>query len=291
MTDQRNLLINFVPAEPGQWGVSGIGDTSLPVLGQGDVQITSVVNGKSMQGLMRGVLLVSGLGTNLYSIGTATAAGIEVLFTKDTVSFTRNGLVLIEGKRAEKTLYHLNIQAIDRLPKTETALRATKLLPLSTWHKRFGHVNNKTLLRMASLGCTNGFAVFNDDLSTVCEGCILGKMQRLSFKHGHEKATAPGQRIHSDVCGPIHVVTPGGNRYFVTFKDDFSSYCTTKLLKKKSEVAVALQNFVTTVKNQKREGVRCIRTDNGGEYLQRILTNLRQTFVFISFKVTDKCLS
>ena len=63
------------------------------------------------------------------------------------------------------------------------------------------------------------------------------------------------------------MVTPGGNRYFVTFKDDFSSYCTTKLLKKKSEVAVALQNFVATVKNQKREGVRCIRTDNGGEYL------------------------
>ena len=117
---------------------------------------------------------------------------------------------------------------------------------------------------MASLGCTNGFAVFNDDLS---EGCILGKMQRLSFKRGHEKATAPGQRIHSDVCGPIQVITPAGNRYFGTFKDDFSSYCTKKLLKKKSEVAVTLQNFVATVKNKKREGVRCIGIDNGGEYL------------------------
>jgi hypothetical protein len=50
MTDQWNLLINFVPAEPVQWSVSGIGDTSLPVLEQGDVHITSVVNGKSMQG-------------------------------------------------------------------------------------------------------------------------------------------------------------------------------------------------------------------------------------------------
>ena len=55
-------------------------------------------------GLMRGVLLVNGLGANLYSIGTATATGIEVLFTNDTVSFTRNGIALIEGKRAGKTL-------------------------------------------------------------------------------------------------------------------------------------------------------------------------------------------
>lgn len=50
MTDQRNLIINFVPAEPGQWNVSGIGDTTLSVIRQGDVQITSVVNGKSMVG-------------------------------------------------------------------------------------------------------------------------------------------------------------------------------------------------------------------------------------------------
>ena len=223
MTDQRNLLINFVPAEPGQWNVSGIGDTTLPVIGQGDVQITSVVNGKHMEGLMRGVLLVNGLGANLYSIGTATATGIKVLFTNDTVSFTRNGVVLIEGRRAGKTLYHLNIQARSHTPKITTALRATKLLPLSIWHRRFGHVNNKTLLKMASLGCTNGLALFNDDVSTFCEGCVMGKMQRLPFKHGHEKATVPGQRIHSDICGPIQVTTPSGNRYCATFKDDYSN--------------------------------------------------------------------
>lgn len=224
-------------------------------------------------GLMRGVLLVNGLGANRYSIGTATATGIEVLFTKDFVSFTRNGVVRIDGRRAGKTLYHLNIQSVDRIPKTETALRTTKLLPLSTWHNRFGHVNNKTLLKMASLGCTNGLALFNDDLSTFCEQCILGKMQRFSFKLGHEKATSPGQRIHSDVCGPIQITTPNGNLFFATFKDDFSSYCTTKLLKKKSEVTIALQNFVATVKI-KSVDVNSIRSDNGGEYLSSELQSL-----------------
>lgn len=124
---------------------------------------------------MRVVLLVNGLGANLYSIGTATATGIEVLFTNDTASFTRNGIALKEGRQAGKTLYHLNIQARNHTPKITTALRAKKLLPLSIWHRRFGHVNNKTLLKMASLGCTNGLALFNDDISTFCEGCVMGK--------------------------------------------------------------------------------------------------------------------
>lgn len=51
MTDQRNLLINFVPVGLEQWSVSGIGDTNLSVLGQGDVVISAVVNGKNMEGI------------------------------------------------------------------------------------------------------------------------------------------------------------------------------------------------------------------------------------------------
>ncbi len=53
--------------------------------GQGDVVLTATVNGKTLHGTMRGVLYVPGLGTNLYSIGTATDAGLKVLFSEDAV--------------------------------------------------------------------------------------------------------------------------------------------------------------------------------------------------------------
>jgi hypothetical protein len=101
---------------------------------------------------------------------------------------------------------------------------------------------------MASLGCANGLVLFNDNSSAVCDGCVLGKMNRLPFGLGHEKAPTPGLRIHSDVCGPLQVVTPGGNRYFVTLKDDHSGWCVTQLLKSKSEAAVAIQDFIAHVK-------------------------------------------
>lgn len=113
------------------------------------------------------------------------------------------------------------------IPKTTTALRATKLLQLSTWHKRFGHVNNKILLKMASLGSTSGLTLFNENPSTLSGWCILGKMQRFPFNIRHEIATAPGQRIHSDICNLIQVTAPSGDRYFVTFKDYYSTYCIT----------------------------------------------------------------
>lgn len=50
MTDQRKFLVNFVPVGLGQWNVSGIGGTSLPVAGQGDVIIRSTVNDKVFDG-------------------------------------------------------------------------------------------------------------------------------------------------------------------------------------------------------------------------------------------------
>jgi hypothetical protein len=59
---------------------------------------------------MRRLLCVQGLIINLYSIGTVIDASVEVLFSNNTVSFSRDGTVIIERKRSQKeALYHLDI--------------------------------------------------------------------------------------------------------------------------------------------------------------------------------------
>ena len=80
MTDNRAYLTSFVPTGSERWTVSGIGETNLTVAGQGDVALTATVNGRTLHGTMRGVICVPGLGTNLYSIGTTTDAGLKVVF-------------------------------------------------------------------------------------------------------------------------------------------------------------------------------------------------------------------
>jgi len=53
MTGNRDLLINFVPVGRERWMVSGIGDAKMPVAGQGDVAVTAIVNGKTLEGNLR----------------------------------------------------------------------------------------------------------------------------------------------------------------------------------------------------------------------------------------------
>jgi hypothetical protein len=143
------------------------------------------VNGEHLHGKMRGVLYVPGLGINLYSIGSGTDIGLKVVFDDDTVSFSQDDVVIMEGKReGKKTLYQLNIQAKENHHTVERALSAAQVASLSLWHQRFGHLNHKTVLRMATLGSVAGLALFNDKLhlSTHCRGCLLGKISRTSFR-------------------------------------------------------------------------------------------------------------
>lgn len=50
MTDQLSMLHNFVATTVDDWLVTGIGDSKLIVKGKGEVVITSIVNGKSLNG-------------------------------------------------------------------------------------------------------------------------------------------------------------------------------------------------------------------------------------------------
>ena len=57
----------------------------------------------------------------------------------------------------------------------------------------------------------------------ICECCIFGKHHRDPFPSGEaRRANQPLELVHSDLCGPMRVPSLGGNRYFLTFIDDFS---------------------------------------------------------------------
>lgn len=124
-------------------------------------------------------------------------------------------------------------------PKPDVLSKTCLLkLHLSLYGINVSVTSTTKLLRMATLGSVFGLTLFNDKLhpSTNCRGCLLGKMTRNSFLSTRTRGTHVGDIVHSDVCGHIHVCTPSGARFFVTFKDDFSSFWEINLLKRKSEV-------------------------------------------------------
>nr|KYP37856.1 Retrovirus-related Pol polyprotein from transposon TNT 1-94 [Cajanus cajan] len=57
------------------------------------------------------------------------------------------------------------------------------------------------------------------------------------------------------------------HKYFLTILDDHSRYTWVILLKSKAEVKSHIQNFVALIENQFETTIKCIRSDNGLEFL------------------------
>ena len=104
----------------------------------------------------------------------------------------------------------------------------------------------------------------------VCEECVQAKQHRNSFsRDAGSKTKAILEVVYSDVCGPIQVESIGGNRYFVSFVDDFSRKLWVYLIKKKSDVLDVFIKFKSMIERQSGHKIKVLRTDGGGEYVSR----------------------
>ena len=94
MSDQRCYFTPMTPIQKGQWLLKGIGGISLPVLGQGTIDFTATVDGKQFPEEFKNVVFVPSLNANLISVGTATNAGVEIVFIGNTVLFKHEGTTI-----------------------------------------------------------------------------------------------------------------------------------------------------------------------------------------------------
>ena len=134
----------------------------------------------------------------------------------------------------------------------------------SLWHNRLGHMSEKGMKLLASKGSLQGLK--SVDLG-LCESCVLGKQKRVSFtKTVRETKSEKLELVHTDVWGPAPVSSLGGSRYYVTFIDDFSRKVWVYFLKHKSDVFVTFKKWKAEVENQTGMKIKCLRSDNGGEY-------------------------
>ena len=101
-----------------------------------------------------------------------------------------------------------------------------------------------------------------------CAACAYGKQHRLPFKRCERDLTQVqvGERIFSDVCGPMSMASVSGNKYFVTFKDELSGYRVVNFIKHKSDVLACFKIFTNMVKNSSNSRIKFLHVDNGREY-------------------------
>ena len=58
----------------------------------------------------------------------------------------------------------------------------------------------------------------------------------------------------------------GGAKYMVTFIDDYFKRCWVYPIKKTSDVFPMFKKFKVRVELESGKRIKCLRTDNGGEY-------------------------
>ncbi|GJW59033.1 retrovirus-related pol polyprotein from transposon TNT 1-94, partial [Tanacetum coccineum] len=135
------------------------------------------------------------------------------------------------------------------------------------WHQRLGYMSEKGMKILASKG---KIPYLQKAVVGFCEPCVLGKQKKVSFvKSGNTRKLQRLEIVHTDVYGPTSIASIGGSHYYVTFIDDSSRKVWVYFLKNKSEVFNTFKKWKAAVENETNLRVKCLKSDNGGEYSSR----------------------
>lgn len=235
---------------------------------EGDARIRST-HGRTV--LLQNVLFVPTIRRSLISVRKLCENGATVEFEHSYCYVYSPGdtssLILTFALNKEnlyELVYHEDTSTTN-LPPTPTSDIALSTT-VEEWHERLGHLSISGLKKLQDSGNIPDLNLSGREVID-CRACAKGKLPRDAFKTKNEIHTkAPGEIIHSDVCGPISPNTISGNRYFVTYTDDYSRYSFIQFMKTKDEQEKKFKEFRKLFQVQFSHPIKFLRTDSGGEF-------------------------
>ena len=79
----------------------------------------------------------------------------------------------------------------------------TKVNKERLWHRRYGHLSEQNLHKLARKGLVEVFDYNETNSIVFCETCIGGKHHRSPFKPSKRQVNEPLELVHTDVCGKM----------------------------------------------------------------------------------------
>ena len=133
-----------------------------------------------------------------------------------------------------------------------------------------GHINFENLVRIRKKEAVREMLKISKPSNTLCEACRHGKQTKVQFKTKEHFASHPLELIHTDLCGPMRTKGLDGELYFMLMIDDYTRMTTVSFLKKKSEAFECFKIYKELVKNETDLKIKCLRSDNGGEFTSKL---------------------
>ncbi|KAG7553078.1 Zinc finger CCHC-type superfamily [Arabidopsis thaliana x Arabidopsis arenosa] len=252
-TSQRDLFSTYTP---GSYGSVKMGNDGLAqVVGIGDICLETSIGTRLM---LKDVKHVPDLRMNLISTRRLDDEGFYSLHGGGKWKLSRGSLVVARGEKLSS--FYLMQAKVSK--DSVNALENDHAMEL--WHKRLGHMSEKG---MSVLSKKEAIPRISGLHLEKCAHCLRGKQHMVSFK-----SSVPSRKpkvldlVHSDVCGPMKTKSLGGASYFVTFIDDHSRKLWVFTMRTKDQVLGYFKQFVALVERQTGKKLKCIRSDNGGEY-------------------------
>ncbi|GJX71094.1 retrovirus-related pol polyprotein from transposon TNT 1-94 [Tanacetum coccineum] len=262
MTGNRSKLKNFVEKFIGsvRFGNDHLG----AIMGYGDYVIGDSVISR--------VYYVEGLGHNLFSVGQFCDSDLEVAFRKHTC-FVRdiNGTDILKGSRSTN-LYTISI---DEMMKSSPICLLSKASKSKSWlwHRRLNHLNFGTINDLARKDLVRGLPRLKFEKDHLCSACQLGKSKKFSHRPKSENTNMEVlHTLHMDLCGPMRVQSIKGKKYILVIVDDYSRFTWVKFLRSKDETPEFVINFLKQIQLGLNKTVRFIRTDNGTEFVNQVMS-------------------
>lgn len=244
----KTVNINGLAGANGQVSASFRGTATVPGL---------TLDGHPCTVDIKNALYAPSAGVNLLAVSVMTKDAARFSGDDNTIRIinqTQNYVITGKGSNG---LYKVSIH------KATSYFSAPASVPADVWHRRYGHLNHRSLAKITPSKCR----------TTNCEACVLSKAHRLPFSSHLPISDTPLFRIHSDVLGPMPVVSTGGGKYIVSFIDDATRYNKVCVIKTKSQVFSHFVKFQNEAERFQGKHIKILKSDRGGEYTSNEFNN------------------
>ncbi|GJY35246.1 retrovirus-related pol polyprotein from transposon TNT 1-94 [Tanacetum coccineum] len=207
--------------------------------------------------------------------GHALVSGLRLLKTYDGESFKAHEFC---GKvhRCDLSRWHnLYTISIDEMMKSSPICLLSKASKSKSWlwHRRLNHLNFGTINDLARKDLVRGLPRLKFEKDHLCSACQLGKSKKFSHKPKSENTNMEVlHTLHMDLCGPMRVQSINGKKYILVIVDDYSRFTWVKFLRSKDETPEFVINFLKQIQVGLNKTVRYIRTDNGTEFVNQVMS-------------------
>jgi hypothetical protein len=130
----------------------------------------------------------------------------------------------------------------------------------------------KYLQQTVKNGAVIGLDLGDESEQISCGTCQEGKKSRDPHPTvPFPRETQQGQILHVDLSGKMTVESLGKSNYFLPIKDDATGFRMAYFLRKKSQAADRLIEFIAFIETQTARKVTTLRSDCGTEFVNKTL--------------------